>query len=80
MYLFEGCFFRARHIKESDAEFIFKLRKSDRAYGLNPISDNINDQIAFIKNSIQGFHRGFFRMAFWGCSRRFVRDLGRHLR
>ena len=55
MYLFEGCFFRARHIKESDAEFIFKLRKSDRAYGLNPISDNINDQIAFIKKSIQGF-------------------------
>lgn len=55
MYLFEGRYFRARHIKESDAEFIFELRKSDRAYGLNPISDNISDQKAFIKNSIQEF-------------------------
>jgi len=56
MYLFEGRFFRARHIKESDAGFIFKLRKSDRAYGLNPISDDINDQIIFIKDSIQSFN------------------------
>ena len=55
MYLFEGRFFGARHIKESDAQFIFELRKSDRAYGLNPISDNISDQIAFIRNSIQEF-------------------------
>ena len=53
MYLFEGSYFKTRQIKDSDAEFIFNLRRSDRAYGLNPISSDIQEQRDFIEKSNQ---------------------------
>ena len=53
MHLFEGNYFKTRQIKDSDAEFIFNLRRSDRAYGLNPISSDIQEQRDFIEKSNQ---------------------------
>lgn len=46
----QGRYVNLREVRVEDAEFIFDLRRSEKARYLDAISDNVEDQINYIKN------------------------------
>lgn len=46
----QGRYVNLREVRVEDAKFIFDLRRSEKARYLDAISDNVEDQINYIKN------------------------------
>lgn len=46
----QGRYVNLREVRVEDAEFIFDLRRSEKARYLDVISDNVEDQMNYIKN------------------------------